>query len=52
MGHVTDADIREKVTFLFQSDVLPPAQYFEKNKKKASLECENLLSGIALGPGS
>ena len=38
MGHVTDADIREKATFLFQSDVLPPAQYFEKNKKRASPE--------------
>lgn len=34
MDLVADADIREKVTSLFQPDVLLPEQYFETIKKK------------------
>lgn len=43
MGLVADADIRETITSLFQPDVLLPAQYFERNKKKTEAMPEKAL---------
>ena len=43
MPNVTDQDIREKVTLLFQPDVLLPAQYFETMKKEFEVAPEKDL---------
>lgn len=43
MSFATDVDIREMVASLFEPDVLLPAQYFEKNKKKTGAMPEKTL---------
>lgn len=43
MGFEADVDIREMVAFLFQPDVLLPAQYLERTKKNTEATPERAL---------